>query len=386
MSTIDQQYTSFNLGVLRSYYVCERVTDIVIPLELRDFLWPPRNNSKLFDFRPQHHTAQSSTATMANLKPTSSSDTDTLALLGKKQVLKRRFGFWSLFGFAVCELITWETVLALFSQGFNNGGPAGLVYGFILAWSSTLSVYTVISELASLAPIAGGQYYWVYMLAPPEWKVFCSYIIGWLTSLAWVATVATETIFAGTMLQGLAILDHPNYDAKLWQGTFLAWGVLLTCVLVNVIIPGFLPRFEVFIIVFHISGFIAIVAVLWTYAPHGSSHFVWATAFNEGGWPTQGLSYCVGFLGNVATFVGADASVHLAEEVANAARNIPRAIICSMCLNGLVGFIMMITTLYCLGDVTSVLDTDTGTFPLLKIYWAVYTVPACQKPFLQSIT
>jgi amino acid transporter len=90
-------------------------------------------------------------------------DTERLALLGKKQVLKRRFGFISIFGFAVCELITWETVLALFSQGFNNGGPAGLVYGFLIAWLSTLSVYTVISELASMAPIAGGQYYWVYM-------------------------------------------------------------------------------------------------------------------------------------------------------------------------------------------------------------------------------
>lgn len=131
---------------------------------------------------------------MARTKETT--DSNTLALLGKKEVLKRRFGFWSLFGFAVCELITWETVLALFSQGFNNGGPAGLVYGFIIAWSSTLSVYTVISELASMAPIAAGQYYWVYMLAPERYKVFSSYIVGWLTSLAWVATVATETIFA----------------------------------------------------------------------------------------------------------------------------------------------------------------------------------------------
>jgi choline transport protein len=70
-----------------------------------------------------------------------STDIDTLALLGKKQVLKRRFGFWSLFAFAVCELITWETVLALFGQGFENGGPAGLVYGFLIAWLSTLSVF-----------------------------------------------------------------------------------------------------------------------------------------------------------------------------------------------------------------------------------------------------
>lgn len=88
-------------------------------------------------------------------------DSDVLALLGKKEVLKRRFGLLSIFSFATCELITWETVLALFSQGLNNGGPAGLVYGFLIAWLSTLSVYVVISELASMAPIAGGQYYWV---------------------------------------------------------------------------------------------------------------------------------------------------------------------------------------------------------------------------------
>lgn len=71
---------------------------------------------------------------------------------------------------------------------------------------------------------------------------------------------------------------------------------------------------------------------------------VWATSLNEGGWSTQGLSYCVGFLGNVATFVGADASVHLAEEVSNASINIPKAILGAMLINGAVGFVMMVVT------------------------------------------
>jgi choline transport protein len=110
----------------------------------------------------QARTSQptSTTKTAAMAEPSNElklADSATLAMLGKKQVLKRRFAFISLFGFAVCELITWETVLALFSQALDNGGPAGAVYGFIIAWFSTMSVYTVISELASLAPIAGGQ-------------------------------------------------------------------------------------------------------------------------------------------------------------------------------------------------------------------------------------
>jgi choline transport protein len=296
------------------------------------------------------------------------SDSDTLALLGKKQVLKRRFGFWSIFGFACCELITWETVLALFSQGFNNGGPAGLVYGFLIAWLSTLSVYTVISELASMAPIAGGQYYWVYMLAPIRWKKFSSYIIGWLTSLAWIATVATESIFAGTIIQGLIILDNSNYVSKQWQGTLLAWAVIALAIFINCIVPSLLPKFEIFILVFHIAGFIAIMATLLALAPKGSSASVFSTALNEGGWSSQGLSYCVGFLGNVATFVGADASVHMAEEIENAALNIPRAIFTSMTMNGLLGFAMMLTILFCLGDVKSVLGTATG-FPFIQIFY-----------------
>lgn len=298
-------------------------------------------------------------------------DDAVLARLGKKQVLKRRFDFWSLFGFAVCELITWETVLALFSEGFENGGPSGLLYGFIIAWSSTLSVYTVISELASMAPIAAGQYYWVYMLTPERYRVFTSYIIGWLTSLAWIATVATETLFAGTMLEGLVILDYPSYVSTNWRGTLLTWAVALVSTLVNTVIPSMLPRIEIGTVVFHIAGFVVIIALLWHYTdPLHDANFVFRTSLNEGNWPTQGLSYCVGFLGNVATFVGADASVHLAEEVSDAASTIPRVITSSMLLNGVVGFVMMITLLFCLGDVDGVLDSDTG-FPFIQIFYSM---------------
>jgi amino acid transporter len=303
-----------------------------------------------------------------------SADDAVLARLGKKQVLKRRFDFWSLFGFAVCELITWETVLALFSQGFENGGPSGLLYGFIIAWSSTLSVYTVISELASMAPIAAGQYYWVYMLSSEKYRVFASYIIGWLTSLAWIATVATESLFAGEMLQGLVVLDYPTYIPTRWQGTLLTWAVALVSTFVNAVIPSMLPRIEIGTVVFHVAGFVVIIALLWHYTPsYHNADFVFRTSLNEGGWPTQGLSYCVGFLGNVATFVGADASVHLAEEVSDAARTIPRVITSSMILNGIVGFAMMLTLLFCLGDVDSVLESDTG-FPFIQIFYSKFVL------------
>ena len=206
------------------------------------------------------------------------------------------------------------------------------------------------------------------MLAPLKYKTVFSYVVGWLTSLAWIATVATETLFAGTIIQGVIVLDNPNYSFARWQGTLLTWAVIAVCIFINVVIPAWLPRFEVFILVFHIVGFIAILATLWAMTPHYSSPtLVWATSQNVGLWPTQGLSYCVGFLGNVATFVGADASVHMAEEVSNPALNIPRAILGAMLINGAVGFIMMVTILYCLGNITKVTTTATG-FPFIQIF------------------
>lgn len=230
------------------------------------------------------------------------------------------------------------------------------------------SVYTVISELASMAPIASGQYYWVYMLAPQEYKKASSYIIGWLTTLAWVATVATESLFAGTIIQGILILNYPSYDFKMWQGTLLTWAVIFVNIFINVVLPGLLPRIEIMIMTLHLLGFIAILVTLLTTSEIGTVESVWQTAFNEGGWSSQGLSYCVGFLGNVATFVGADASVHMAEEVENASLSIPRAIVAGMTINGLIGFAMMVATLYCLGDASSVVDTDTG-FPFIQIFY-----------------
>jgi len=230
------------------------------------------------------------------------------------------------------------------------------------------SIYATISELASMAPIACGQYYWVYRLAPSNYRKFSSYIIGWLTSLAWIATVATQSLLAGTIIQGLIKLNHPTYDPKPWQGTLFAWTVIAVNIFINVVTPNFLPKFELTILVLHLAGFVAIMATLLSTAKMGSASSVWLTPLNQGGWPTQGLSYCVGFLGNIATFVGADASVHLAEEAVNARLTIPRAICTSVIVNGIVGFAMMITVLYCLGDANSVIQTPLGV-PFIEIFY-----------------
>src|SRR5436189_5692251 len=129
-----------------------------------------------------------------------------------------------------------------------------------------------------MMPIACGQYYWAYQLAPSKsYRNFSSYVIGWLTSLAWAATVAIETLFAGTIVQGLIKLNHPNYNAKLWQGTLLTWAVIAVSIFINIFMPNFFPKLEIMILVLHTVGFVAIVATLLSTAELGSASSVWLT-------------------------------------------------------------------------------------------------------------
>ena len=90
----------------------------------------------------------------------------------------------------------------LFLVGFQNGGPAGVIYGYLVVWFGTVSVFTVLSELVSIAPTSGGQYHWVAMLSPPRLSRLLSYISGWLTLCGWLASLGSGCFLTGGLIQG----------------------------------------------------------------------------------------------------------------------------------------------------------------------------------------
>ncbi|KAL8724733.1 MAG: hypothetical protein Q9181_006697 [Wetmoreana brouardii] len=282
-------------------------------------------------------------------------DQDELARLGKKQALKRNFGFMSILGFSCTMLITWEALLILFVQGLTNGGPAGLIYGYLLVWIGTLSVFISMAELVSMAPTSSGQYHWVAMLAPPTCQKFLSYLTGWLTVAGWQAFVASTCYLCATLIQGLIILEQPEYHPKMWHGTLLFWAVAACAVFINTVISRALPALEGLILILHVLGFFAILIPLVYLSPHASSHDVFGRFLNEGGWPSQGLSFFVGLIGNMS------------EEVRNPSKIVPASMICSMLLNGLLGFGMLVAVLLCIGNLHDVLETSTG-YPFMEIF------------------
>ncbi|KAH1273596.1 hypothetical protein KXW98_001029 [Aspergillus fumigatus] len=300
----------------------------------------------------------------------SSKDIDEihLARLGKKPVLKRNFGMLSMLGFSCTILVTWEGFTVLFLQPLTNGGPAGAVYGFLFVWAGTASIFVVLSELASMAPTSGGQYHWISMLAPRSTVKFLSYMSGWLTVIGWQATFATACYLCGTMVQGVAVLTRPNYQPQSWHPTFYFWAIVAFAVSINVVGRNVLPKFEGLILVVHILGFFAILIPLVSLADIGSAKDVFTEFVNQGGWPTQGLSFFVGLIGSVFAFVGGDAAVHMSEEIQNAPVVVPRSILLSVLINGSLGFGMLLALLFCLGDINEALESPTG-YPFMHIFY-----------------
>jgi choline transport protein len=300
--------------------------------------------------------------------PTSSDDA-ALARLGKQPVLKRNFGFLTILGFSCTVLITWEGSLIVFLSGLQNGGPAGIVYGFIIVWAGTFSVFITLSEMVSMAPTSGGQYHWVSMMAPPWCRKFLGYLTGWLTITGWQAFVASGAFLTGSMIQGLILITHPEYMDSMqnWHGTLLFWAVILLSYAINSAIGSTLAKFEGLVLVVHIVGFFGVMLPLVLLGEPVKSKDVWNNWLNLGEWQTQGLSFCIGILGNVFAFVGADGAIHMSEEIRNAAIVIPRSLLTGLAINGTLGFTMIVITLYYMGDIDAALEQN-PLFPFMAIF------------------
>ncbi|KAK5710589.1 hypothetical protein LTR15_012918 [Elasticomyces elasticus] len=71
------------------------------------------------------------------------------------------------------------------------------------------------------------------------------------------------------------------------------------------------------------------------------------------GWTNDFVSFNLGIILITYGFVGFDAAAHLSEETRRARFATPRAMFWSICMNATLAFGMVITLLYCFGDVAT---------------------------------
>ncbi|KAF2178955.1 putative GABA permease [Zopfia rhizophila CBS 207.26] len=297
-----------------------------------------------------------------------------MLVIGRTQQLRRNFHLISILGFGATLICTWEINVTTFGFALTNGGTAGLIWGFVIGTFGYALVYMSLAELASMSPTAGGQYHWVSEFSPRFCQKYLSYLSGWLCFTGWQAAIGSIAFLVGGIIQGLIILYEPEtYVFERWHTTLLVIAIICGSFLFNTVLATRLPLVEGVVLLIHVCGLFAVAIPLWALAPRKSAHAVFTEFTNNGGWSSMGLSFMVGLLPISGSLGGIDCVVHMAEEVKNASRTIPKSLMISLPLNATLGFIMILTMCFCTPDIKATYESALGEagYPYMQVFYDV---------------
>ncbi|KAH8433215.1 uncharacterized protein LDX57_010849 [Aspergillus melleus] len=297
-------------------------------------------------------------------------DQQDMLALGKDQVLRRNFRFISIVAFGCTLIASWEVILTMMSTPLMNGGTAGFIWGFVVVAVGVTLLFASLAEMASMAPTAGGQYHWVSEFAPRRCQKFLSYITGWLCATGWECAIASIAFLGGTIIQGLAVLNYPDYVFERWHGTLITIAIALFAVIFNTFLAKKLPLVEAFVLILHVAGLFIIIIPLWALAPISDAKTVFTKFSNSGEWNSDGTATLVGLVTAITAMIGYDCTVHMSEEVRDASSTLPKAIMSALALNGSMAFLVLITLCFTMGNVDDILETDTG-YPFIQVFYNV---------------
>ncbi|KAB5580372.1 amino acid/polyamine transporter I [Coniochaeta sp. 2T2.1] len=298
-------------------------------------------------------------------------DEARLAALGQKQEVRRDFNVWSLIFLATCTSVTWEAATSTMAQSLMAGGSSSLVWGFLASAVGALAIAFCLAEFASMVPTAGGQYHYVAALSPPRHRRLLSWVAAWVTLWGWILS-ALAGIFANAMqIQAYIILFAPNYVYQRWHTSLVVIG-LTTCFLgINILGTRWLHRLTFLGITLHVGGYITIIVYLLVKVhPKNSASYVFANLTNASGWQSDGIAWSIGLMSSAVAFINWDSATHMAEEMKNASRDLPRVLFGCVALSGIFTFPWMIALAFCITDIEGVLNGPVGTiYPLVQVVY-----------------
>ncbi|KAK4556140.1 hypothetical protein LTR86_006837 [Recurvomyces mirabilis] len=277
--------------------------------------------------------------------------------LGKKQEFKRNFSFWSTLGFVSIYMATWEFVLVSLSVGLANGGFAGLFWCFITTVICYGFVVASLAEMESMAPTSGGQYHWVSEFAPPQYQRVLSYASGWMSTLGWLASVASSVYVCGTQIQAMVNVLQPDVVMEPWKITLIMFAIIGITIIFNTYGASILPSLEIASLIGHIAGFFVVMIALLVLCPKNSAYDVFVHFEANGGW-SPGPAYLVSQVTIIYCNLGSDSVVHISEEVEDASLVVPRCMFWSFIYNTVIGIVMLIVMLFCIGPLEDVVNSD----------------------------
>ncbi|PGG95480.1 hypothetical protein AJ79_10032 [Helicocarpus griseus UAMH5409] len=282
----------------------------------------------------------------------------------KPSHVSRLFSFAQLLAFALTFMESWEVVAMNMGATLWNGGPQSLAWGCIAVVIGSLSQAMSMAELASIQPIAGAQYHWTALLAPKKQRKFVTWMQGWVRWFAWVTALAGSTSSEAAILQGLVSTSYPNYVPERWRLTLIMYALLISVGLINMYAFWLVPWLELASGVLHVILWLIFVVVMVTLGPGHKPDFVFLEGGALSGWGSSFVAFNLGMFVPAWGFIGFDGAVHMSEEVRKAKHAVPRTMIYTIIINGILAYGITLVLLFTMGNPESIQDS---AYPIIPI-------------------
>ncbi|KDQ50336.1 hypothetical protein JAAARDRAFT_142165 [Jaapia argillacea MUCL 33604] len=298
-------------------------------------------------------------------------DEAELARMGYKQELKRDLSLLQNFGMSFSIISIMTGIPSLFLFGLNTGGPAVMVWGWIVVACFTMCVGMSMAEVCSAHPTSGGPYFWAAMLSPPESAPFASWITGWFNLLGQVAVTTGISYACALFIATVATFENDfTPTPRIIIGIYAA--VLITQGLINTFGVHLLKYLNNISVWWHALGtFTVVIAALAAAPTHQSGKFVFGTFIDgTGGWGERASHpyvVIIGILMAQYTLTGFDASAHMTEETHNAAMSGSIGIIMAIGVSAVLGWFLIVGLLFSIQDLPSTVGSATGQ-PVAQIF------------------
>ncbi|KAI0659060.1 APC amino acid permease [Cubamyces menziesii] len=297
---------------------------------------------------------------------TVASDNAALAALGYKQEFKRAFSSLEVFAFSFSLAGIFPSIATVLIFALPYGGPVSMVWGHGWAIAVFFIFFTglALAELASSAPTSGGLYYWTWDLASPRWRNLLSWVVGYTNCMGLVAGFASVEWGLAVQIMAAVTIGTDNRFVPTTAQTFAVYVALL-------IVHGFLSSLATSAIALLQTLYVAVntllpLAVVIAMPIATPKEFKNTASYAFGafttcaGWP-DGFAFVLSFLAPLYVISGFESSIHMSEEAHNARTAVPWAIVRTVGISSLIGWVVNVVFAFCMGtDLQSIIDDPIG--------------------------
>lgn len=170
-----------------------------------------------------------------------------------------------------------------------------------------------------------------------------SYVTGWFMLTGIIAMGATNNFIGANFVLGMAQLNNPDYTIERWHTVLLTYLIAIVAAASNLTLSRFFDKLSTSILVWNVGSFlVVIITILATNKNKQSAAFVFTDFQNDTGFSSGGMAVMIGLLQSFFGMCCYDAPTHMTEEMLNPSIEAPRAIVMSVYLGAVTGFIFLV--------------------------------------------